>query len=251
MERQYHLNRRNKMIKIAICDDDKHIVMVIEKILKEYFEAKGISYLIKTFLSGNHLLSVNIRFQIIFLDIEMKPINGIETAMKLRKKDIYSKIIYITNYSGYKSNAFEVHAFDYIDKPIRKERIIDVVKAAIKYLEILKPINTYTFKTDAEQIKVDLDSIYYFECYMRKVKIVTDNATYYSSYKLKDIKEKLNDYGFLSTHKSYVVNMLHITKMKGFEITMYNGDILPLSQKNSHEIKNRFNSFLQSTYKMI
>lgn len=85
--------------------------------------------------SGRKMIEDEEAYDIIFLDIEMPEINGIETAEALRKWDVRSKIIYLTNYSNFKSHAYKVHAFDYLCKPIKEEEIYAVLNEAVRYLE--------------------------------------------------------------------------------------------------------------------
>ena len=116
------------MIKVAICDDDKQICSKLIAIVKEYFADIGRPVWVAEFTSGLKLLKANIRFDVIFLDIDMPGLNGIETAKKLRNWDVNSKIVYVTNYSKYASCAYKVHAFDYVEKPVRENRIFNVLK---------------------------------------------------------------------------------------------------------------------------
>lgn len=88
------------MIKVAICDDDKQICSKLIAIVKEYFADIGRPVWVAEFTSGLKLLKANIRFDVIFLDIDMPGLNGIETAKKLRNWDVNSKIVYVTNYSN-------------------------------------------------------------------------------------------------------------------------------------------------------
>lgn len=97
------------MIKIAICDDEEIICKKMIIIVQKYFEKINRAVWISDYRNGYELLNAHIRFDIIFLDIDMPKLNGIETAMKLRKWDVNSKIVYVTNYNTYIEKAFKVH----------------------------------------------------------------------------------------------------------------------------------------------
>jgi len=123
------------LIKVAICDDDKEFRKNMHSIVEKHFLTKERSVWIVEFKNGNRLLASHVRFDIIFLDIEMPGLNGIETALKLRKWDVNSKIVYVTNYENYKASAYKVHAFDYIDKPIETATVAAVLDDIIYYLD--------------------------------------------------------------------------------------------------------------------
>lgn len=123
------------MIKVAVCDDETHIREKLTSIIKDYFYEINRTVWVADFKTGSGLLKANIRFDIIFLDIEMPNMNGIETAKKLRNWDVNSKIIYVTNYAKYQNCAYKVHAFDYICKPVREKAIYEVLSEAVRYLD--------------------------------------------------------------------------------------------------------------------
>ena len=100
---------------------------------------------------------------------------------------------------------------------------------------INKPV--LSFKIDSEILKLQIDNILYFECFDRKIKIVCKDNVYLCSYNLSYFKGKLKDYNFESPHKSFLVNMFYIKNIKGYDITMVNGCIIPISQKKSREFK--------------
>lgn len=221
------------MIKVAICDDDNKICKNLHTIVEKYFLTKDRLVWIMEFKSGNRLLVSHVRFDIIFLDIEMPGLNGIETALKLRKWDVNSKIIYVTNYEKYKTSAYKVHAFDYIDKPIDTERVAAVLDDVIYYLDNKTEKQKYAFKTEEGIITLDLDEIFYFEYLARKVVIHGTEGNYIARYKLKELMEKFEQYNFASPHKSFIVNMFYIKSIKGFDIFIENGDKIPLAQKRA------------------
>ena len=181
----------------------------------------------------------------------MPELNGIETAKKLRKWDVTSKIIYVTNYDNYQRNAYEVHAFDYLSKPVSDKNIFKVLTEAIRYLDNATEKHKCVLETKTGIVTIDIEDIYYFEYSSRQAIIHTTRENYSASYSLKELYEKFNKYNFESPHKSFIVNMLYVKRIKGFDILLENGDIVPLAQKRAVVFKNRFNDFLQSTFDRI
>lgn len=100
-------------------------------------------------------------------------------------------------------------------------------------------------------LTLELDDIYYFEYMSRRVLINTSQGEYIATYSLKELYEKFNKYNFESPHKSFIINMLHIKRIKGFDILMENGGTIPLAQKRAVGFKAKFNDFLQSTFDKI
>lgn len=239
------------MIKIAVCDDEEIVCIKLISLVKAYFDKIKRAVWIADFRSGNGLLKSNIRFDIIFMDIDMPELNGIETAIKLRNWDVNSKIIYVTNYNNYKSSAYKVHAFDYIKKPVEPKAIQDTLNDAIRYLDNASEKQKCAFKTEQGIVTLELDDIYYFEYNSRKVNIKCSQGIYLASYSLKELYEKFHKNNFASPHKSFLVNMLHIKCIKVFDIFMENEDIIPLAQKRCVGFKAEFNDFLQSTFDRI
>lgn len=78
-----------------------------------------------------------------------------------------------------------------------------------------------------------------------------EKGNYFASYSLKELYEKFKKYNFESPHKSFIVNLLYLKRIKGFDILLENNDIVPLAQKRAVDFKNKFNDFLQSTFDRI
>lgn len=239
------------MIKIAVCDDEKQIRLRLLTIIQQYFDEIGREVWLAGFKKGQELLNAKMRFDIIFLDIEMPELNGIETAKKLRKWDVTSKIIYVTNYDNYHRNAYEVHAFDYLSKPVKDKSIFKTLAEAVRYLDNATEKQKCVLETEEGIVTIETEDIYYFEYSSRRVIIHTTQGNYSASYSLKELYEKFNKYNFESPHKSFIVNLLYVKRIKGFDILLENGDIVPLAQKKAVEFKIRFNDFLQSTFDRI
>ena len=119
------------MLKVIICDDEIYYVKEIENMINEYAAINNEEFNIKCYTDPKIIIETESNFDIIFLDIEMPKINGIQLAEKLKSVNENLIIFFITNYEGYLDDAFDVNALRYLYKPIDKERLfrsIDVAK---------------------------------------------------------------------------------------------------------------------------
>lgn len=230
------------MIKIGICDDDKNIVSKIETYINEYPKEK---FIINTYKSGEELLDLKEKFDVIFLDIDMVGIDGIETAKRLRLYDKTVKIIYVTSYSDYRNLAFKVHAFSYLNKPISKEEIFNELDEIISYSNNDKEEELLLFDTNEGIIRIKPSDIYYFEYLDRKVKIKTINKTYTIKDKITNVAKKMESYDFVMPHKSFTVNLYYVKSIKAYDIYIMDGSVIPLSQKKSVAFRESLNDFLE------
>ncbi len=230
------------MIKIAICDDELITLNHTKKLIENY---KIKDFYIYVYKSGEELIESNNKFDIIFLDIDMNGINGIETAKRIRTYDKQVKIIYITNYTDYTYSAFSVHAFAYLVKPIKEKDLHEQLDEVLSYIKEDKEY-LMEFITNEGLVRVDLNKIYYFEYESRKVLMKTYDKTYILKEKISDISTKMKEHGFEMPHKSFVVNLYNVKSIKGYDIYMMNGSIIPLSQKKSTEFRNSLNIYLSN-----
>lgn len=227
------------MINIAICDDEINIINKTKKLIQDY-DKEDID--IYVYESGEELINSDKEFHIIFLDIDMKGLDGIETAKKLREYDKKVKIIYVTNYTDYTYSAFSVHAFGYLVKPLNKKELYNQLDEALSYTEEIS--NNLEFITSDGVIRIDTNSIYYFEYEQRKVIMKTIDKNYILKKKISEIGKDIQDYGFEMPHKSFVVNLYNIKTIKGYDVHMMDGSVIPLSQKKSSQFRDSLNRYL-------
>lgn len=102
------------MIRVAICDDESKVAEKINDSVNFFLTDNKYNFTVEKYYSGESLVESKKKYDLIFLDIEMKELNGIETAQAIRSKDLDVKIVYITSYTDYWRRAYKVHAFDFI-----------------------------------------------------------------------------------------------------------------------------------------
>lgn len=229
------------MIRIAVCDDQE---IVCENVRKMILHEEEDRYEVDLFRSGKELLEAGRKYDILFLDIDMPGMDGIMTAKEIRKTDKQVEIIYITNYGGYAGYAFGVHAFGYLLKPVKEKEIKRQLKEALEYMQKENQKPVVDLLTKEGRIRIPAEEIYYFEYTFRMLEVHTKEGVYYQQAKISECLEKMRPYGFAMPHKNFVVNLDQVRGIKGYEITMMDGSVLPLSQKKGKAFREELNLFL-------
>lgn len=245
------------MLSIAICDDDKSDAAKIEALIKDYMSLKQMPYELKRFHSGEGLLEAKEVFELLFLDIALGGMNGIQVGKLIRETNHNAKIIYTTSYKQYCKQAVNrVHAFAYLVKPITKDKMdrqLDEILQCI--VEEHEKEETVKFEileiTDDGELEVrikdfDVKDIYYFEYFNRKIKIKLENEEYFFRDKMKDLADKMQIHNFEICHQCFLINLRHVKKIKGYDVFLNNNDKIPVSQKKSADFRKKLNAFIQS-----
>ena len=236
------------MLNIAVCDDDIPITGIIENYLEEMGKQYSINTDIDVFFDGltlEHSITLGKKYDLIYLDIEMKTEDGITAAHNIRKFDPNVLIIYVSGYERYIRELFEVDAFDFISKPI------DCVKFQKCFLRaydcIINRKVYFEFQYRSENVKILLGDIIYFESKGRQIKIhiIEDKEEVFNE-KLNIVEEQLSNstMPFLRIHQSYLVNYHYIRGRSKTQIRMDNGIILPISEERQKTIGERYTSLL-------
>lgn len=235
------------MKKIAICDDDTNIVNYIKNNCISYFEHNNEDVYIDCYKSGEDLLKEKNIYDYLFLDIEIGTKNGIEVAKLLRQYSKKTLIIIISGHQKYKAQAYSIHAFDYLDKPLSKTDIFSTLKEAESYKANINTYNLIPFKTISGDIFLDVDDIIYLEYINRKICIHTLNRNYEFYGKFKDSITNLTPYGFYSPHRAYLINFKYLKKIIGNnQAILLNNDSIPISKLRINEFRKEFLNYLKN-----
>ena len=231
------------MLKIAVCDDESVFVEQISDRIKKYMP----ECIIQCFLSGEDLLLQGEIFDIYFLDIQMKKMNGIEMAKKLRELDEESIIVFITGAKEYVFEAFDVAALHYLVKPVDDEKLQEVLERAKKAIE--KKQNgkdrQIFIKTRNKNITLNVADILYFENEMRKIIAHTVRGEI-SFYGVMADMEKEAGTGFYRCHRGYLVNLSYVTEYDMENIMLSNGEKIYLSKDRYHDFVKQYMRYLRN-----
>jgi two-component system response regulator LytT len=237
------------MISIALCDDETKYLDFYETKINEIANKHHLLVDIIRFKNGESLLfyledNPN-KFEIIYLDILIGGMTGIETAMQIRKFNEFAKIIFLTSTESFVYNAFEAKASNYLIKSLHDDKFETVFLSTVKSLNRFLSKEVIRFKSQQEEIAFNLSDITHFESFKRLVIVNTSNKEVHEFYyKLSDLIVGLQDKGFILTHRSYLVNLAYIKTISTNELTLKNNVIIPISRNLLKSVKQSFIEYL-------
>ena len=209
------------MLRIAICDDETDardaLRIQLEQVLIE--ESEEIIYEFSSGVNAASWLEKHPgEVDILFLDVEMKGLNGMETAEKIRTFNDSLIIVFITGYSDYVFDGYRVGALDYIMKPVPRQRLQELLHRVRVKLDSEKA-QTFTIKNIDGTWRFKLRDILYFYSDKRKVTLVTRNGEYPFYAKLDEIEKQLASF-FVRIHQRYLVNPAAVDYLGGDSVTL-------------------------------
>lgn len=225
------------MLKIAICDDELHFGEQIKSIISNYMEKVGQECKIISFVSGKTFLFSNpkkLDYDIVFLDINMEEINGIEIAQAIRTLSNTIYIVFVTAYMDFALEGYKFHAIRYILKDERtlKPLIEECLNAILK--EIKENEKKITFKFTHGKTDLAPSKILYIESQLHNIIFfIIDNGIiqYVMHNKLNNVEITLKPYKFFRIHQSYLVNMNYVKNVTRYQVSLFNGIELNISKK--------------------
>ena len=234
--------RLKHMLQIAICDDEKYYREEIRRLVEDWLEEKGMEYAIHLFASGEEFLIQNenlVRYDCIFMDINMNERDGIEAAMQIRSYHSKTQIVFVTAFIQYVLEGYKVDAVRYIMKDTLKTAVPECMDAVWKRLRLAQ----VTFHFVEGEKTLYTDNILYVESRRHKsiFHYMESGMTEYQIYsKLDEIEQKLYEYGFLRIHKSYLVNMKHMRRVSNYEAMLDNGECLSVPRLRFQKVKEAY-----------
>lgn len=238
------LERRWFNLKICICDDDilihdilknellKYKNMLSEVEIEDLFSAED---LVKQY---NH----NNNYDIIFLDVEMLELNGIEAAEEIRKKDSKVIIIFVSSHPNYVFESFNVEPLHFLVKPISEAEFKNVFFRAVSKYNTLNSVLSLKWQNERYQIKIS--QILYIEAYRRHITVYTENEYFEAVGKLSEMLKVLEPHGFIRTHQGFLVNMDFIKRFDISDVVLFNDKRIMLSVRKRTEALQKFNDYL-------
>lgn len=226
-------------MRIAICDDEKMIVDILEEKLQRYSIAHGQELHIQRYYSGEELLADDIsQAELLFLDISMPGLNGMETAKEIRKFNTSIKIVFLTSYSEFVFESFKVEAFRYLLKPLKEQELIETLDALREDAD--NPDEYFSFTFNNEKYNIRYKDIIYVEGMRDKLWIICHGGTYRWLGTMKGIAKELEGRGFFQVHRSYIINMDKVKSYTSQSVHLEEDYDVPISKYRLNEFKEEY-----------
>ncbi|MPW24342.1 response regulator [Alkalibaculum sp. M08DMB] len=231
------------MYNISICEDDLVFLKALKITVETYLKKLNSIFIVDCFMDGEALLSEvsqnNMRYDVIFFDIDLPAASGIEIARKIRQFDDCSLFIFITSMNDKVYQIFELDTFNFIRKEYFEDEIKEVLDLLIKKLN--ENNETYEFKTKDGAIRLKLHDILYFERNNRNIEIHTKDSVYITNnINLTDLIKQLKDKGFYEIYRGILINLNYVKYIENNTVILTTSDKLPISRRKFIEFKRIF-----------
>lgn len=237
------------MLNIAICDDNPSDRNAVAFALRQYMSKKSVAYQIDPFPSAQDLIAEikgGSHYDIVFLDIYMDGLLGIDAAMILRQMDYNGKIVFHTASKEFAVAGYEVEASGYLLKPLNTDKLFKLMDRIL----CEKDIDSYCIQRRCNKLNIPYNDILFVESSNSKCILHTVSSKEYNVYKkLDDIQAELDDSRFLRTHQSFLVNMNHIRRVSANYFMLFSGEGIPIRQRESRKIHKEYDEYIYTKNK--
>lgn len=238
------------MLKVAICDDDVRFTGQFEEMLLTIKKLEHIDLEPDVYLDGKELVKDICEegkiFDLIFLDIEMKEVDGLTAAKEIRRKDKLTMLIYVTSHESYAIEAYDVQPFQFIVKPVEFETVRRYFMKAYEKLTSGPDYFLCEFKAETHLLR--MGDIMYFQSNRRVIQVYMEDGSIYKFYgKMKELEERLKNEkaDFWRIHQSYLVNVRYISVISYDRITLKNNKALFISEERRKAIREKYCNYIK------
>lgn len=226
------------MIRIAVCEDNKNDLAHLHRVfsqteilcdITEYEDAESLLYDVET---------CSQKFDLFLLDIYLPGLNGIEAARRIRAQNKYALLIFLSTSDDFYREAFDLYAFHYLLKPVRKAALSEALRKASVILN--RPEETLRITFNGQDTILRQANIVYVSSSNHVLRFHMHDGVEHTSYgKLDELQPQLADNLFVRCHKSFIVNIRHVTKLtkEGFYIE---DTLIPISRTYAAEAKESY-----------
>lgn len=212
-------------LKIAICDDEQQMIDEIRTVVDASLTGADVC----TYPGGTQFLADAERcFDVILLDIDMPGMSGMEVAAELTKKTPDTLIVFVTAHDELVYDSFRYHPFAFVRKSYLKDELMRVLRDCIKVLEGRE--RYCCFKAEGGTVRLALGDIFYFEADANYISVHAGPEAHKFRSTMAAVEASLSKDDFLRIHKGFIVNMGHIRTCRQDEVTLDNGETLPIGK---------------------
>lgn len=236
------------MIRIALVEDDAACRQMLMDYLARYEEECAEVFRISQFTDGTEIVNdYKANYDIILLDIDMRFMDGMTAAERIRKQDMEVVIIFVTNMPQYVMQGYTVGAMDYVLKPITYYAFSQRIDRAIQRMKRRR--KRYIAVTNQSgMIKLDVSQITYIEVRDHELVYHTKKDTISTKGTLSDAHQMLNDRTFFRCNKSFLINLEYVEAVRNYDVQI--GDMwLPVSRTKKKALLDALNDYINEVSK--
>ena len=236
------------MMRIAICDDQKSERETLKHFLKQYFSKTDYACQIDEYAGGEALVADyeedGGNWELVFLDIFMKGMDGMQAARAIRKMDAQVPLVFLTSTPDYALEGYDVRAIGYLMKPLAVERASALLRNFLQQ-EYSGPQQTLLVREGARGARISYREILYVESRNTTLRVHTLNGQEHRIYrKLDEVEQELAGRTFLRCHQSFLVNLAHVRAAERDHFVMSTGEPIPLRQRDAKKLRDAYFSYL-------
>ena len=234
-------NVGDRFMKAAICDDEKVFRDKIAELISEYGQQRHIDIICDKYSDGKTLLPHTDKYDIIFIDYQMRELNGIDVSRKIREKNKKCIIIFVSAYPEIALDAFEVDTFRFLSKPVDKNKFF---KAMDDYSKSIDRDSLIQIKSGDNRYVLCISDIIYVEAKLKHCIVRTADNAYEIAVNLKAIEKQLPPEKFARSQRSYIAGLGHIKTYSPQEIIFDNGERAVIGKKYSTKFRTAFEDYI-------
>ncbi|MBR5428110.1 MAG: response regulator transcription factor [Clostridia bacterium] len=230
-------------LEISVCDDEKAEREYLASLISRWAETAGHTVTVKDYSSAEQFLFENgedVASDILLLDIQMKQIDGVQLARAVRSRNKTVQIVFITGFDEYVSLGYDVDALHYLMKPVGYEKLAEVLNRAAE--RVGKKERQLLLQTADGLRRLAVGDVVYAEAVGHTLIVHLNGGTVALSRTLASFKEDAGE-GFVSPHRSFLVNLSHISRISKKELGLDNGETVPVARGAYDEVNRAFIAF--------
>lgn len=232
------------MLRIASCEDVKADALLLRQMVEEYLDENSYTGQIDVFESGEALLAAFRPglYQIVFVDIYLQDLNGMQVARRLRELDEELSIIFLTISEGHALQSYSIRAAHYLTKPLDYSLLSEAMaRCGSKLDEYSRQIEVFEHRIP---VSIRLQDILYIEAVRRHRVIHTVKGAVNTSMTMEVLKMRTVDSSFVRCHRGFVINMRKISKVLDRDIVMEDGKLVPIGKTYAEEFRQRHSHYV-------
>lgn len=228
-------------IRIAICDDEPLVRRKLSRMVQEILDREEISFELEEFNSGIELLDQIENIDLVFLDIEMPELDGIETGAIIKKKNSECQIIIASGREDRFKETYRLKAMRFVSKPYERIEVREAIQAYLNERQLgLTRIEVFR---DRVSYWIRQRDIEYISAFNSSVEIMVKGILYRKQGSLSQIEKLLVPELFYKVHKAHIVNLFYVADYTDKEVIMKNKTRIPLSRRQKKEFDNKYMEF--------